>query len=479
MLSPAPAFLRIVKRWIAFNSVGAVGILVQLGVLSLLVSKYEIHYLTAVAIAVEAALLHNFLWHENWTWADRTRNSPGGIWRRLLCFHLANGGVSLAGNVLLMKTFVDFLNWNFIYANLASIASCSILNYFAGDLFVYRAGKPSEITGGKMTKNCLRTLSPVVLAAALALSGSPFSEAAELSSETLKAWSEHVAAAEKRINAEIASGEKFLSMDFRSPLKAARERRALLAGDILIENVEAHSGAARKVPDGKIHHWRGLVFIPAASLDAVLFRVENPTAEDMKQEDVVDSKVLEKSPGRLRLYLKLQRRKVVAATYSTEHLVRYSKCSDSRAWSSSVATRIRELETIEGKEQREKPEGRDSGFLWKMNSYWRYQQVEGGVMVECESMTLSRSVPAVLIPIAGPLIKSVARESMHRTLHSLRARMTRGGAGGNGQGSPVHGTARPIFSASLMAAFVVVGSINEKATRLPTETAISRVAIMA
>jgi hypothetical protein len=282
-----------------------------------------------------------------------------------------------------------------------------------------------------MAKNHLRAASiALILSAAFLLSSSSLAEAAELHSKTLAAWSDYVNSVEKRINSEIASGEKFLSMDFVHPSKALQERQALLSGDILIEKVEADSDAVREIPDGTIHHWRGFVFIPGISLDAMLFRVENPTAEDMKQEDVKDSRVLEKAPGRLRLYLKLQRKKIVTVVYNTEHLIRYAKCSDSKAWSSSVATRIREIEAVSGKSEREKPEGRDSGFLWKMNSYWRYQKVEGGVIVECESMTLSRSVPTLLAPIANPLIKSVARESMQRTLNSLRARMTKKGGSG-------------------------------------------------
>jgi hypothetical protein len=229
-----------------------------------------------------------------------------------------------------------------------------------------------------------------------------------------------VIAVEKRINSELSSKEKFLSIDFKSPSKAVHERQALLSGDVLVEKVDPDSG--KDIPDGIIHHWRGFIFIPGVSLDSVLFRVENPTAEELKQEDVKDSRVLERTPGQLKLYLKLQRKKIVTVVYNSEHLVRYLKCSDSKAWSSSVATKIREIENS-GKSEREKPEGHDSGFLWKLNSYWRYQQVDGGVLVECESMTLSRSVPAILSPIINPMIRSVARESMERTLQSLRARL--------------------------------------------------------
>ncbi len=267
-----------------------------------------------------------------------------------------------------------------------------------------------------MAKICFITL---CISAALLLYESSAANAAELHPETLKAWSDYVKATEKRISDELSSKENFLSLDFQVASKAAHDRQALLSGNILIEKVSADD--RKDIPDGMIHHWRGVVFMPGVSLDSVLSRVENPTAENVKQEDVMDSRVLDKKPGQFRLYLKLQRSKIVTVVYNTEHLIRYLKCSDSKAWSSSVATKIREIE----KGEREKPEGHDSGFLWKINSYWRYEQVDGGVIVECESMTLSRSVPPVVSWIVNPIINSVARESMQRTLQSFRTRMAK------------------------------------------------------
>ena len=130
-------------------------------------------------------------------------------------------------------------------------------------------------------------------------------------------------------------------------------------------------------------------------------------------------------PRQLKLYLKLQRSKIVTVIYNTEHLVRYQRHGDAQAFSSSIATKISEIERLNDTTEREKPEGHDRGFLWRMNSYWRYQQVPGGVIVECESMTLSRSIPSFLEFMVRPIINKVARESMHRTLQSMKARILR------------------------------------------------------
>jgi hypothetical protein len=214
-------------------------------------------------------------------------------------------------------------------------------------------------------------------------------------------------------------------MDFQDKSKALRNRRNVLSGEILIEAIVAldKNGRPIDVPDGEVHHWRGAAFIPGVTLDTVLEPLENPSPENAKQEDVLDYRVLEKAPGRHKLYLKLQRSRIVTVRYNTEHLVRYRRHGPNRASSSSVATKIAELESAQGSQEREKPQGRDRGFLWRMNSYWRYEQVDGGVLVECESLTLSRSVPSILQLMARPLINGVARESMERTLQSLRTRM--------------------------------------------------------
>ncbi len=249
----------------------------------------------------------------------------------------------------------------------------------------------------------------------------PFANAAELRLETVNAWNAYVKATERRIATEEISQNRFLSLDYQNASSAARDRRAILSGDIRVEHIRPVDSI--EVPDGMIHHWRGSVFIPGVTLDFVMSRVENPKSEDTKQEDVLDSSVLQRSPGQLKLYLKLQRSKIVTVIYNTEHDVRYKRLGDGRAASSSVATKIAEIERLAGNREREKPEGKDSGFLWRMNSYWRYQQVNGGVIAECESITLSRSVPFVLLPAIRPLINSVAKESMARTLQSLRTRM--------------------------------------------------------
>jgi hypothetical protein len=264
------------------------------------------------------------------------------------------------------------------------------------------------------------------LAASL-LFGSVRASASDLHPETVKAWRECVDVTERRIRSELSAQKGFLALDFQDSADAARERQELLARKIPIEKIANKDDDQKHidVPDGMIHHWRGSVFIPGVTLDFVFARIKNPNQEDTKQEDVLDSRVLERAPGQLKLYLKLQRSKIVTVVYNTEHLVKYAQYSADKASSSSTATKIAEVERLAGNAEQEKPEGHDKGFLWRMNSYWRYQQVPGGVIVELESMTLSRSIPAIFELMVRPIINKIARESMERTLESMRTRMVR------------------------------------------------------
>jgi putative flippase GtrA len=126
--------------WIKFNAVGAIGIGVQLAVLTLLKSVLGLEVLVATALAVETAVIHNFLWHERWTWVHRlgARNPVRESMARLLRFNLTTGAVSILGNVVLMYLLARRLGLHYFVANLATITACSILNFLVSDRFVFQ-----------------------------------------------------------------------------------------------------------------------------------------------------------------------------------------------------------------------------------------------------------------------------------------------------------------------------------------------------
>jgi putative flippase GtrA len=125
-------------RWFKFNLVGGIGIVVQLLILIVLKTGLGINYLVATALAVEGAVVHNFLWHERFTWPDRrSRDTGEGRWPRFLKFNLTTGALSIAGNLLLMKMLAGLGHMNYLPANGITIAACSVLNFLVSDTYVF------------------------------------------------------------------------------------------------------------------------------------------------------------------------------------------------------------------------------------------------------------------------------------------------------------------------------------------------------
>mgnify|MGYP001561737806 FL=1 len=128
----------LLRRWLKFNVVGAIGIFVQLAALALLRELLRFHYLAATALAVETAVLHNFVWHERWTWAERRTR---GVLGRLARFNFSTGLVSIVSNLVVMRLLVGWLGLHYLAANLLSIAAASLANFLLSELFVFRAAR--------------------------------------------------------------------------------------------------------------------------------------------------------------------------------------------------------------------------------------------------------------------------------------------------------------------------------------------------
>jgi hypothetical protein len=168
------------------------------------------------------------------------------------------------------------------------------------------------------------------------------------------------------------------------------------------------------VPGGLVHHWRGRIFVPRADLATVIARVRR--AETLlRQPDVRAARVEARGPNHDVVTIALTRSQVVTAHYDTEYDVRYTWLDAARVASDNVATRIREIGGPGDLAPHE-----DRGFLWGLRAWWRYEAAPGGVVIECETVSLSRPVPVLVRPVVSPIVTRFARESMERTLVSLR-----------------------------------------------------------
>lgn len=398
-----------VRRWLAFNGVGALGVVVQLGTLALLVHVFHLHYLAATLAAVEVAVLHNFVWHQRWTWRDRPSRTMGETVARLGRFHLLNGAVSMAGNAGLMALLTGTLGLDPVGANGMAIAACSMANYFASEVLVFRTATILLIL------LALSPGSPRTVAAA-----APDLEA-ELQPHTVSAWRSYEKQVDERYARLSAIGRPFFVHDeYGAP---AAWRQVARSGSVAMRelNTPAREAKEPEVPDGRVHHWVGAVFIPSVTLEAVLEQLQQRAGRESESyDDVLASRLLARDGDRLRVFMKLRRESVITVTYNTEHDVQYRRLGGTRASSRSVATRIAELVDPGTPREREKPPNRDRGFLWRLNAYWRYEQVDGGVLIECESVSLSRAVPYLLRPLINGMVEGIARESLERTLVSMR-----------------------------------------------------------
>ena len=345
-----------------FIVVGAGGFLVQLIALSLLTVRARWTWLPATLVAVELAVVHNFLWHARWTWRDR----PGDCLVRFARFQLANGLASIAGNAVLMALFAGALGWHPIPANTVAVAVMSLVNFLAADRWVFSGPRGRRIVA-LLGVACLCV--PSIAAAQTA--------------ETIEAWQRYVESTEARL-----------------------ERARTLPRAAPPETIAAN-GESIRVPSGTISDWSGSAFIRGITLDRLLQRLQHPGTPP-PQEDIVSSRVLARSDDSLRVSIRLTRHAIVTVTYDTEHEMRFRRWTPRLATARSVSTRIAEVG------------GGDHGFLWRLHSYWRYEEVDGGVRVDLESLTLSRDVPSIVRPIAAPLITRIARESMVRTLEAFQ-----------------------------------------------------------
>ena len=268
----------------------------------------------------------------------------------------------------------------------------------------------------------MKTVSVTLLAVILFLAAPHNTLAAKLQPQTLKAWDTYVQLTEKRIDSELASTSAFLRTDFAKPDEASAIRNALKKGQVYVKklNTPDQGGREIKVPDGMIHHWFGAIFVPNMKLEPLLAWIQKYDDHQRFFKEVEGSKLLSQNGDTFKIFLRFVRTKVVTVRYNTEHTAVYHSHGPDKESSRSFTTKIAEVKDPGTSQEKEAAIGDDSGYLWRLNSYWRFKEQDGGVIVECESISLSRDVPAVLKWFVGGMVEGVARESLERTLASLK-----------------------------------------------------------
>jgi hypothetical protein len=263
----------------------------------------------------------------------------------------------------------------------------------------------------------MRTAAFVFLALVLA----PAASAADLQIKTSAAFDSYVQRVEARLEKEAKSGP-FLYMDSLASDRQKNEYDRVRHGEIVMEKITHEGDLKAEAPDGLIHHWVGVAFVPNHTLAQVLRVMQDYDHHaDIYKPEVVRSKLVSRSGNDFKIYYRLFKKKVIAVQLDTDHAAHFVPLSPTRLYSWSHSTRITEVEDPDTPNEREKPVGHDNGFLWRLNSYWRLEQKDGGVYVQCEAVSLTRDIPFGVRWMVTPFVTTIPKESLLSTLTSTRS----------------------------------------------------------
>ena len=245
---------------------------------------------------------------------------------------------------------------------------------------------------------------------------------ARLRSETISAFDRYVRLTDERNDTELKRGSPPLWIDSLPETQRAETYTALKRGEVQIHQLSTlDAGKPIVCPGGMIHHWVGAVFIPGARLDEVLGVLQDYDHQsEYYAPDVERSKIESRDGDHFRVFLRFRRHKVITVVLDSEHEVRYFHDATDRAHSRSSAVRITEVQNPGKSDEREKPPGDDGGFLWRMETWWRMEERDGGVYVQSEVASLTRDIPTGLGWLVGPFVTSIPKETLLFTLDATR-----------------------------------------------------------
>lgn len=218
--------------------------------------------------------------------------------------------------------------------------------------------------------------------------------------ETRQSFDQYVKAATERMSRDAAAG-KFLEL--------GQSKR----GEVFTKEM---ADGPKDPPHGQIQHWIGAVFLPGANIEKVKSVMQDyDNYQRIYSPDVTQSKLIKRSGDDFDVFLRLYKKQILTVIFNTNYHVHYAFPDPKKMTITSDALRIAEVS--DGKE---KPPGEDQGFLWGLNSYWRFLEADGGVYAECEAISLSRDVPVILQAIIGSFLKKFPVESMRNTIEFTR-----------------------------------------------------------
>jgi len=263
-----------------------------------------------------------------------------------------------------------------------------------------------------------RNFAPIVCLVGLILS----SRAAELKQKTTTAFDRYVAATEARINSELRPGGIFLCVDAQQADAMKSSYNKLMNGEVLVEKRETKGpGLSSDVPEGMVHHWIGIIFIPGVTLAQLLPIVQDyDRRAELYKPEVTASHLIYHQGNDYRFFLRLYQKRFTTAIFNTEYVTHWGQVEPRKMYSHSISTKIAEVKDSDHPDGEEWPVGQGRGYLWRLNTYWRFEEKDGGVYMQCEALSLTRDIPLGLGWLLKPLVTKIPRESLNRVLSQTR-----------------------------------------------------------
>jgi hypothetical protein len=234
---------------------------------------------------------------------------------------------------------------------------------------------------------------------------------------TSEAFDEYVANAEARISQTRGKLDALAS-----PQRATVMAR--LRQDELV--IEKQGKTPSEIPGGLIHDWVGAVLIPKTTVAQVLSLIQDyDHSSRYYSPDVVQSRLVSRHSDDFQVFMRLKKHKIITVVLDTEYDVHYGHIDTAHHYSISRSTRVSEIADPGTASEHSLPKGHDHGFMWRLNSYWAFEQLDDGVLIECEAISLTRDIPAGLGWMIGPFVNSIPQESLRFTLDATRKALSK------------------------------------------------------
>lgn len=251
-----------------------------------------------------------------------------------------------------------------------------------------------------------------VICALLLLLGAPRLLVGSASPTAVSAFNSYSNAVESRLAQQHRSPHAFLAPAASDPESADTR---LQRGELIIERLTPSTGA--DFSGALLHHWRGTAFAPRAkTADFERLLRDFDSYPQYFSPQVVQAKVLAQGEGRMQAWMRVRQRHVITVVLDTTYDITFGQLGAQRGYSTSQSTRIAEIDSAGTSAERTLNSHEEHGFLWRLNTYWSYEERDGGVYLQVEAVSLTRSIPHGLGWAIRPYVESIPRESLEFTL---------------------------------------------------------------